>query len=334
MMTQDAAQNVPLPWLDSSWQTLMEAIDQDRVAHALLIRGVAGTGKTRLATDYARRLLCQTPEFGKACGHCTSCRLFDAGTHPDFLMLAPEEAGKAIKVDAVRQMTLEIALTPQYAGYRVVVIDQADALNGNAANALLKSLEEPPNGTVIVLVTDRPQQLPATIRSRCRNLSISPIRTDMALHWLKQQGFADEASALLSTAAGSPLRAVSLDGSEAVKKRLERFDELMAVFFGARDPLDIAEIWATKLGDMDLIWMASWLADGARLGLTEGRAPIRNLDLDERLRQLAARIPVPFLMETYDRILKCQDALRGPANRQLVFEEFLIRWAEGAARPR
>jgi len=249
-------------------------------------------------------------------------------------MLAPEEAGKAIKVDAVRQMTLEIALTPQYAGYRVVVIDQADALNGNAANALLKSLEEPPNGTVIVLVTDRPQQLPATIRSRCRNLSISPIRTDMALRWLKQQGFADEASALLSTAAGSPLRAVSLDGSEAVKKRLERFDELMAVFFGARDPLDIAEIWATKLGDMDLIWMASWLADGARLGLTEGRAPIRNLDLDERLRQLAARIPVPFLMETYDRILKCQDALRGPANRQLVFEEFLIRWAEGAARPR
>lgn len=323
----------PLPWLELPWQTLMEAIDQDRVAHALLIRGVPGIGKTRLATDYARRLLCQKPQSGKACGQCTSCHLFDAGTHPDFLMLAPEEAGKAIKVDAIRQMTLEIALTPQYAGYRVVIIDQADALNGNAANALLKSLEEPPNGTVIVLVTDRPQQLPATIRSRCRNLSISPIQTDMALQWLNQQGFVEDAAALLSTAAGCPLRAASLEGSEVLKKRLERFDELMAVFFAARDPLDVAEIWSTKLVDMDLIWMASWLADGARLGLTEGRVPPRNLDLDAQLRRLAARIPVSFLMETYDRILKCQEALRGPANRQLVFEEFLIRWAEGGARP-
>ena len=151
MTAQNAAPQLPLPWLQAPWQTLMEAIDQDRVAHALLIRGVPGTGKTQLARDYARRLLCQTPESQKACGRCTSCRLFDAGTHPDFSMLAPEETGKAIKVDAVRQMTLEIALTPQYAGYRVVIIDQADALNGNAANALLKSLEEPPNGTVIVL---------------------------------------------------------------------------------------------------------------------------------------------------------------------------------------
>lgn len=333
-MTMQAADfHRPLPWLELPWQTLMEAIDQDRVAHALLIRGVPGIGKTRLATDYARRLLCQKPQSGKACGQCTSCHLFDAGTHPDFMMLAPEEAGKAIKVDAVRQMTLEIALTPQYAGYRVVIIDQADALNGNAANALLKSLEEPPNGTVIVLVTDRPQQLPATIRSRCRNLSISPIKTDMALDWLSQQGIRDEAPALLSTAAGSPLRAASLESSEAVKKRLERFDELMAVFFGALDPLEVAEIWSTKLGEMDLIWMASWLADGARLGLTEGRVSARNLDLDAQLRRLASRVPAPFLLETYDRILNCQNALRGPANRQLVFEEFLIRWAEGGARP-
>jgi DNA polymerase-3 subunit delta' len=333
-MTMQAADFLrPLPWLELPWQTLMEAIDQDRVAHALLIRGVAGIGKTRLATDYARRLLCQKPQAGKACGQCTSCHLFDAGTHPDFLMLAPEEAGKAIKVDAIRQMTQEIALTPQYAGYRVVIIDQADALNGNAANALLKSLEEPPNGTVIVLVTDRPQQLPATVRSRCRNLSIGPIHSDMALQWLNQQGFVEDAPALLSTAAGSPLRAASLEGSEAVKKRIERFDELMAVFFGARDPLDVAEIWSTKLVDMELLWMASWLADGARLGLTEGRVPARNIDLDAQLRRLAARIPVSFLMETYDRILKCQEALRGPANRQLVFEEFLIRWAEGGARP-
>lgn len=332
-MLKSAASSSPLPWLETPWQMLMEAIHQDRVAHALLIRGVSGTGKTHLAREYARRLLCQTPDSGRACGHCASCRLFEAETHPDFMMLAPEEPGKAIKVDAIRHMTLEIALTPQYAGYRVVVIDQADALNANAANALLKSLEEPPNGTVIVLVTDRPQQLPATIRSRCRNLSISPIPTDMALAWLRQQGLGDEAPALLSTASGSPLRAASLEGSETVKKRLERFDELMAVFFGARDPLDVAEIWSTKLGDMDLVWMASWLADGARLGLTEGKVTARNLDLDAQLRRLASRIPARFLMETFDRILQCQEALRGPQNRQLVFEEFLIRWAEGGAQP-
>lgn len=319
------------PWLKEPWHTLTTAVDQDRVAHAMLIRGPQGIGKTNLALAYAHFLLCQKPAQGMACGHCASCHLIAAETHPDLCHLRPEEQGKSIKVDVIRQLIQQITLTPQYGGYRVVVISTADALNANSANALLKSLEEPPEGTIFLLVSDRPQALPLTIRSRCRNLNIPPVSQEVALQWLKAR--CANAENLLSTASGSPLRALALEGSEIVAQRLERFEELLAVFYGAKDPLDVAAIWSNCIGEMDLMWMASWFSDVIRLEMTEGRSGIRNLDLDTRLRTLSARIPVTFLLESYDRVIACQEAIRGPANRQLVFEEFLIRWAEGAARP-
>jgi DNA polymerase-3 subunit delta' len=243
-------------------------------------------------------------------------------------LIAPEEKGKAIKVDVVRHLIQDMALTPQFGGYRVVIIDQADALNANSANALLKSLEEPPSGTVIVLVTDRPHQLPATIRSRCRNLVLGPVRRDEAIQWLSGQGLGEAAENLLSTASGAPLGAVSLQGSEVLETRHIRFDEWMGVIAGGRDPLDIAEVWSTQAGEMEMAWIASWLSDAIRLGMTEGQGSIRNQDLIDRLRKLAARTSVTFLITAYDRALAAQEALRGPANRQLVFEELLIFWAE------
>lgn len=320
------------PWLAAPWQSLQECIQQDRVAHALLIRGPKGVGKTQFAIRYAHRLLCQSPQAEHACGQCSACALLAAGTHPDFQILAPEEEGKAIKVDRVRHVIQDMTLTPQFGGYRVVVIDRADALNANAANALLKSLEEPPEGTVIILVTDRPHQLPATIRSRCRSLAIRAVRQEEALEWLAEQGVYGEASGLLCAASGSPLGALSLRGTDSAATRLLRFEDMMGVISGKLDPLAIAEMWASQAVEMDLAWLASWFLDGARLGLTEGHASIRNHDVLEPLQNLARRVSAQFLLTSYERVLRCQEALRGPANRQLVFEEFFIFLGEGARR--
>lgn len=184
----NATPRVELPWLRDAEAALGKMAMEDRVPPALLIRGVSGTGKTQLALDFAQRLLCRSPLGAKACGSCASCHLFAAKTHPDFLHLAPEDPRKAIKVDSVRQMIQALALTPQYGGYRVVLIDQAEGLNANAANALLKTLEEPPLGTLLILVTDQPGRLPQTVRSRMRLLNVALPERRLSLAWLSAMG--------------------------------------------------------------------------------------------------------------------------------------------------
>ncbi|MCD6055441.1 MAG: holB [Gammaproteobacteria bacterium] len=154
-----------------------------QIPHAFLFHGEAGLGKLLTAKQYAAILLCQTQTGELPCGHCQSCRLQRSDTHPDYQIISPEEAGHAIKIDQIRSLIAFLQQTPQQAGFRVVIITPADALNHAAANSLLKLLEEPGENTVLFLVSDRLMSLPATLKSRCVKLPFLTPAHDTGRVW-------------------------------------------------------------------------------------------------------------------------------------------------------
>jgi len=177
--------NTLLPWLVSTFADLQQRRAQGRLAHALMFVGPAGIGKHQLAERFAQSLLCAQPHAdGQPCGHCHACSLYAAGTHPDLFRLSPEEDSKNIRIDQIRALIEGMSLSSHYGRHKVVILNPADAMNIAAANALLKTLEEPPADTILLLVTDRPSFLPATIRSRCQTLRLALPARDEAQAWL------------------------------------------------------------------------------------------------------------------------------------------------------
>jgi DNA polymerase-3 subunit delta' len=295
------------PWLESPWQSLKSHIDSGRIPHALLMQGPAGLGKSALAALFARRLLCIEPGE-MPCGHCHSCHLFEAGTHPDYQCVDPEEPGKAIKVDAIRKLINDLSLKPQYGGYRVFVVDQAEQMNLSSANALLKTLEEPAEQTVILLITHRPSRLPPTILSRCQKLSIRAPRKEAAMHWLQRQHLA-------------------LTETDVVERRQRVFHEFGGVSRRQLDPVSIAERWHGQSHEECLNWMLSWVSDMVRLLMAPTAPRLSNADLEADLSQLAESFPIRNLMGFRDELLNFRHALGGQVNRQLLLEEALIGWS-------
>jgi DNA polymerase III delta' subunit len=176
------------PWTHAQWTQLHQRRQQQRLPHALLLAGPPGLGKADFARDLAQSLLCEQPTAaGMACQHCRSCARFTATTHPDFLVVEPEEPGKAIKVDQVRDLISQFALASHQGGYRIAIVQPAEQMNLAAANSLLKTLEEPPADSLILLISARPSLLPATILSRCQRLEFAPPAHELALAWLNKQ---------------------------------------------------------------------------------------------------------------------------------------------------
>jgi DNA polymerase-3 subunit delta' len=314
------------PWLESPWQSLKSHIDSGRIPHALLMQGPAGLGKSALAALFARRLLCIEPGE-MPCGHCHSCHLFEAGTHPDYQCVDPEEPGKAIKVDAIRKLINDLSLKPQYGGYRVFVVDQAEQMNLSSANALLKTLEEPAEQTVILLITHRPSRLPPTILSRCQKLSIRAPRKEAAMHWLQRQYPGCAPDVLLSASGGSPLQALALTETDVVERRQRVFHEFGGVSRRQLDPVSIAERWHGQSHEECLNWMLSWVSDMVRLLMAPTAPRLSNADLEADLSQLAESFPIRNLMGFRDELLNFRHALGGQVNRQLLLEEALIGWS-------
>ena len=206
--------SAPFPWLSATWERLSAARRHGRLGHALLLHGRAGFGKRQFATAFGRLMLCEargSPDV--ACGACRACLLLEAGSHPDFALVAPLEEGKALGIDQVRELGDYFALRPHYGTSKIAILEAADSMNRPAANALLKLLEEPPLGALIMLVVDRPSQLLPTIRSRCQQFALDQGDLALILEWLcAQDGAGDTRSEVenLARAAGSPLAARAL----------------------------------------------------------------------------------------------------------------------------
>lgn len=237
------------PWQEALLARLVAARDAGRLGHALLLTGPEGLGKHAVAQALASRLLCGSPEAGHACGRCRNCTLLHAGTHPDFRLVTfevNEKTGKLrteVIIDQMRRLAEWFALTPQLGGAQVALIDPADALNRSAANALLKTLEEPVGDRFLLLASHRPHQLSATIRSRCQRFELRLPPRGEAEAWLRARGVAGAAEAL-DAARGNPGLAAQWAASGTLELRRDVIADLAAVATGRAAPLELGKAWA------------------------------------------------------------------------------------------
>ncbi len=329
----------PLPWQPlPPWHEAALAAALERRAtwpHALLLHGPAGIGKEALALAFAQALLCEAPRAdGRACGECPSCRYATAGQHPDLMRVTQvsfDDDGEpvtkeTIGVDRIRDVTSFTQLTAHRQRAKVVVIAPAERMNANAANALLKTLEEPPAATYLMLVTAAPGRLPATIVSRCRKLPFGYPAAEAVLPWLAARGLADPALAL-AQAGGAPFAALAFADAGW---QGERRAWLAALADPARLPV-LATAARIDAGGKDarrarlaqaLDLLLGWAADLARV--SSGAPPRVHPDCAAALARLAPRV-APLPLFRYHRTLLRQRALLAhPLQPRLVAEAMLL----------
>jgi DNA polymerase-3 subunit delta' len=323
--TEQAVLEHVLPWHQQPWATLLR--ERSRVAHALLLSGQVGLGKRQFAERLARALLCAEPsDTGDACGRCRQCQLLAAGTHPDLARVEPAEEGKAIVVDQIRALGEFITTRPHSAERKVTIICPAEKMNINAANSLLKLLEEPPLGSVLILVSDRSAMLPPTVRSRCQRVDFRVPTRDAALTWLAAQGVAgDDAQILLDLAAGAPLQALA--ESDLLRERGQLLADIEALSAGEGDPVIVAAGWYKLGAGRCLAWLAAAVTDLIKLAMTEGEGVrLTNADLALRLHALGQGLNLKQLYGFADALAEARGLLTSPVDNLLLLEDILIRW--------
>jgi len=307
--------------------------------HALLLEGPRGIGKRTLAREFARALLCENLRAdGLPCGACASCHYAAVGQHPDLQMVEPftidddgeVKAQDAIPVDRIRSLIDWVQLTSHRGRAKVAVIVPAEAMNLAAASAFLKTLEEPPPSTYLMLVSHQPGRVPATLRSRCRRMPAPRPAADIAEAWLAKQGVASPRTAL-AQAGGAPLAALALATAEWQEERavwmqaLAKPDALSPVALAARIEAAPKDQRRERLG-LAIDWLLTWTADLGRV--VAGGAAVRNVDFATAFDRLAAAVaPVPLFR--YHRSLLQQRALVAhPLQPRLVAEAMLIGYRE------
>jgi len=316
------------PWLEPYRQMLADVITRNRLPHGLLVTGQPGMGKAAFGGALAQLLLCEArDERAAPCGHCKGCVQFQAGSHPDYFVLAPEEDSQVIKVDQVRELGEKLALSSHRAGFKVAVINPAEAMNINAANSLLKTLEEPSDNTVLILVCTRPARLPATIRSRCQQLRITAADPEIARAWLVTQLDGQDPERYLQLANGAPLEALRLATAQVIETRRTQFQALVRVLEGTADPLAVAADWGKDEDLQPVHWLRDWLMDLVRIRATGQNCAVRSVDLAEGLAKLASRLDSRKLYRQLDNINRLLRVNDGSLNRQLMVEDILLGWA-------
>lgn len=317
------------PWQDSLWQQMAGRAQH---AHAYLLHGPAGIGKRALAERLMASLLCKQPEGLEACGHCKSCSLLAAGSHPDNYILEPEEADKAIKVDQVRDLVSFVVQTAQLGGRKVVLVEPVESMNINAANALLKSLEEPSGNTILLLVSHQSSRLLPTIRSRCVQQACPLPSETLSQQWLAKalpDCSAEERAELLTLAAGSPLAAVKLQAQGVREQRATVVEGVKKLLKHQSSATQLAESWNAIPLLLLFDWFCDWSSLILRYQLTQDEAGLGLEDMRKVLQYLAQKTPQNNVLNIQDWILAQRQKVLSKANlnRVLLLEALLVQWA-------
>jgi DNA polymerase-3 subunit delta' len=318
-----------LPWQQQNLNHVLQLRQAGRMPHALMLNGRPGTGIRQFATVLAGIFMCSEDQ-PLACGHCHSCRLNAAGTHPDLMLLEPERDGGPIKVDQVREVVAFGQASAQQGGYRLVIVCPAEAMNANAANSLLKTLEEPGANTLLLLVSYAPTTVLPTIRSRCQLMAMATPNIDQSRDWLRRH-LSDPSvlDMLYQFVPEQPLYGLRLEAMVAEMQVVA--ETLPALIEGRADILQTAQQWSSvDLGHL-LMWLYQWLSNAC---LIEGQLR-PDSDVAVRIhRSWVARAPLDKLIDQVDRIVGLRRQLASGANpnRQLLLENLALNMtARGSA---
>jgi len=320
---------MPLPWQQTAWSQLEQSWRTDRLPHALLLHGVEGLGKFELAKWLAQSLLCEAgsqPESSRLqpCKQCASCKLFAAGSHPDFILIRPEEDKQQISVDQIRIASERLSLTSGRSGYRVAIVNPAHQLTIAAANALLKTLEEPGARTILILVTSQRGAMLPTIRSRCLQLGLAVPSVTVAQNWLQQQIGKTVSSDLLTFANHAPLKVLSyLQGSfESMQRSMS---PLLTSFTATTDVTQIAAEWADERLNDRLNWLDHWLTRRIRHEILGNDDPVTFNVRQTSLHGGAQVLNITALFQALDKLRELKARLRRTAlQKELAIEGVLL----------
>lgn len=320
------------PWNLSLFRQF--AAERERLPHALLLKGPAGVGKRDLALALAQWLLCEEPGEAGACGRCDACNWFSQGNHPDFRLVEPidpdaeesdkpaKKGGRQINVESIRAMTEFLTLSAHRGGWRTAVIHPAEHMNVAAANALLKTLEEPPPRVLLLLVTHQPGRLLPTVLSRCRQVAVKAPQTEEALTWLDAAGVATP-RAVLAEAGGAPLAALAYADPERGVRRDAFLDALANP--GKLDACALAQANKDALADV-WGWLSRWLADLLAQRLA-GR-PRYFIDRHGAAERIGRQADLAGLLAFQGELTGAARWLRHPLNAQMLLESWLIRYIQ------
>jgi DNA polymerase-3 subunit delta' len=312
----------PLPsWCRAQWNVLAARAANGTLPHALLLCGPQGLGKRALTEAFVRARLCESPRNGNACGSCKNCKLLAAGTHPDRMLVTLEvnektgKLRKEIVVDQIRNLSSRLAMASQLGGWQIAVIDPADAMNAASQNALLKTLEEPSESSLIMLVADQPWDLSATIRSRCQRLDFAVPSHDEALAWLSARGV-ESAESVLAAAGGNPGQAWLLAEQGGMHRRQEVARDLLALAAGRAHAREVGKTWAGDEPGQRLDQAARLLEGALQARAKGGKARFDPGWNDE------------VLAERFASANRLRSLLNGPLRADLA----LFEWLDGVPR--
>jgi len=301
------------------------AHEQGRMPHALLIHEAPGTGGDWLAAWAAALVLCE-PRKAAPCGECTACRRTAGLRHPDVTWVRPQEDSRQIRIEQVRELSAELALTSHSGGYKVGILTPADALNRFAANALLKTLEEPPARTLLILVATEPSRLPATVLSRCQRLRIRAPERSESIAWLTEVRGKGDWDAALDTLGEAPMQVAQADPAELAEVGADTRKTLAALADGRTDPVAAAERWARSQLPLRLLCFENWLTERIRRGERDG-ALLTEMRAGHYLSGAAPFLNIRELFGLIDEVRDLRATLDVPLNRGVALEALFRRLA-------
>ena len=319
---------------------LKAALSHERLAHAYLFHGEAGIGKSLTATRLAQALNCEQvfpPDDQDSCGRCRSCLQVAARTHPDYVVIEPdrESAMPQIKIEQVRDIEHQFIYRPLMGERKICVIDEADRLTIGAANALLKTLEEPPGHGLFILISSRPQALPVTIRSRCQSLRFTPpaqTQVEAALILTREIPPAD-ARFLALFAEGRIGEALTTDLADLRARQRECLDLVApATLKSVTAILSAAEHFAKADRGVEILsWLSRWIRDLVLVHVGGDRGYLLHLDQFDRLHDYAQQADVGMLLDLLKEIERTEQQAPRHLNLHMALETCLLRLRDALA---